>query len=189
MTPARSVPRVGGFTLIELMIVLAIIAIVSSMGLVRYRRVFSQAEEIVGLKQLREIFEAIQMYEQTHGDYPATLDDLGLGPLLDPWGNPYQYANFANAAAPGNAPAGGGAGAPKGKGSGKADPAQDPPGGQGAGVGMMRKDRFLVPINTHFDLYSMGPDGRSQPPLTAAGSLDDLIVANDGEFIGVARCY
>ena len=33
--------------------------------------------------------------------------------------------------------------------------------------GHARKDHSLVPINTDFDLYSMGPDGRSSPPLTA----------------------
>ena len=57
------------------------------------------------------------------------------------------------------------------------------------GVGQMRKDRFLVPINTDYDLYSMGKDGRSQTPLTAAFSRDDIIRANNGEFIGLASAY
>ena len=33
--------------------------------------------------------------------------------------------------------------------------------------GQPRKDKFIVPINSDFDLYSMGPDGRSMGPLTA----------------------
>lgn len=49
-----------------------------------------------------------------------------------------------------------------------------------------RKDRFLVPINTLFDLYSVGPDGESRPPLQAGPSLDDVVMANDGGWIGVA---
>ena len=53
----------------------------------------------------------------------------------------------------------------------------------------MRKDRFLVPINTNFDLYSMGPDGKSVPPLTAQASQDDIIWASDGEYIGPAAQY
>jgi general secretion pathway protein G len=57
------------------------------------------------------------------------------------------------------------------------------------GVGRMRKDRFLVPLNTDYDLYSMGRDGRSQTPLTAAASRDDIIRANNGEFIGPASAY
>lgn len=55
--------------------------------------------------------------------------------------------------------------------------------------GQARKDHSLVPINTDFDLYSMGPDGRSSPPLTAQHSRDDIVRANNGAFIGVAADY
>lgn len=57
------------------------------------------------------------------------------------------------------------------------------------GKGSMRKDRFLVPINSDFDLYSMGEDGKSLPPLTAKDSSDDIIRANDGAYIGPAYAY
>jgi len=57
------------------------------------------------------------------------------------------------------------------------------------GKGKMRKDRFLVPINTSFDLYSMGKDGKSVSPLTAQASQDDVIWANDGSFVGLASQY
>lgn len=57
------------------------------------------------------------------------------------------------------------------------------------GVGKMRKDRNLVPINSEFDLYSKGPDGQSVAPLTAKSSQDDIIVANNGGFIGKASEY
>jgi general secretion pathway protein G len=60
---------------------------------------------------------------------------------------------------------------------------------EGAIRGDLRKDRNLVPINTDFDLYSMGPDGKSVAPLTAAFSQDDVVRANDGSFIGVAKDY
>lgn len=52
-----------------------------------------------------------------------------------------------------------------------------------------RKDRSLHPLNSFFDLYSKGPDGASQLPLTAKASHDDIIVANDGKFVGVAAGY
>lgn len=58
-----------------------------------------------------------------------------------------------------------------------------------AGVGGARKNKNLVPINTDFDLYSKGRDGRSAAPLTAAQSRDDVILANDGAFIGLASNY
>lgn len=57
------------------------------------------------------------------------------------------------------------------------------------GKAQMRKDRSLVPINTQFDLYSTGPDGQSRPPLTAPVSRDDVIMANDGAYIGPAANY
>ena len=57
---------------------------------------------------------------------------------------------------------------------------------QGQGKGKMRKDRFLVPINTDYDLCSMGPDGKTNMPLTAKASRDDIIRANNGTFIGPA---
>lgn len=55
--------------------------------------------------------------------------------------------------------------------------------------GKMRKDRFLVPINSDFDLYSMGKDGQSVPPLTAKASRDDIIRANDGAYVGPAYAF
>lgn len=52
-----------------------------------------------------------------------------------------------------------------------------------------RRDRFLVPINSSYDLYSMGKDGDSKAPLNAKASLDDVIRANDGGFIGLAAKF
>ena len=57
------------------------------------------------------------------------------------------------------------------------------------GKGQMRKDKNLVPINTQYDLYSMGADGQSQPPITARVSRDDVILANDGNYVGLASDY
>ncbi|UCE41502.1 MAG: type II secretion system protein GspG [Candidatus Aminicenantes bacterium] len=55
--------------------------------------------------------------------------------------------------------------------------------------GKWRKDRFLVPINSDYDLYSMGKDGESTAPLTAQASWDDIIRANDGGYFGLAHKY
>ncbi len=58
-----------------------------------------------------------------------------------------------------------------------------------AGQGPKRKDQFVVPLNTDYDLYSMGKDGKSKAPLTAKDSADDVLRANDGRFIGLASEY
>ena len=55
--------------------------------------------------------------------------------------------------------------------------------------GHRRKDHSLVPINSDYDLYSKGEDGRSVSPLTAQHSRDDIIRASDGRFIGKAEDY
>jgi general secretion pathway protein G len=57
------------------------------------------------------------------------------------------------------------------------------------GNGQARKDRFLVPLNSDYDLYSMGPDGASSPPLTAKASQDDIIRAADGSYVGPAADF
>jgi general secretion pathway protein G len=55
--------------------------------------------------------------------------------------------------------------------------------------GKIRKDHNLHPLNSEFDLYSIGPDGSSSPPLTARASQDDIIWARDGAFVGPAEDY
>jgi general secretion pathway protein G len=52
-----------------------------------------------------------------------------------------------------------------------------------------RVDRFNIPVNSSYDLYSMGPDGGSALPFTATASLDDVARAGDGGFIGLAGKY
>ncbi len=78
---------------------------------------------------------------------------------LDPWGNSFQYI-----------------------------PIQGKP-LTGPGKVMPRKDKFLHPLNSDYDLWSMGPDGQSQLPLTAHASHDDIIRAGNGSYIGVAEEY
>jgi len=57
------------------------------------------------------------------------------------------------------------------------------------GKGGFRKDKHIVPINTDYDLYSMGKDGASVAPLTAKVSRDDIVRASDGRFVGLASDY
>jgi len=57
------------------------------------------------------------------------------------------------------------------------------------GNGKARKDHKFNPINSDFDLYSLGKDGVSQPQLTQKDSLDDIVRASDGAYIGPAADY
>lgn len=55
--------------------------------------------------------------------------------------------------------------------------------------GKVRKDKSLNPLNSDFDLYSMGPDGQTRLPLTASTAKDDIVRAGNGSFIGIASDY
>lgn len=56
-------------------------------------------------------------------------------------------------------------------------------------LGPVRKDHDLKPINTAYDVYSMGPDGTTASPLTSTVGEDDIVMANDGDYFGLACMY
>ena len=55
--------------------------------------------------------------------------------------------------------------------------------------GKLRKDKNLVPINSDYDLFSMGPDGKSTSAITANISHDDIVRGRNGSFVGLASNY
>lgn len=59
----------------------------------------------------------------------------------------------------------------------------------GKDKGALRKDGKLNPLNTDFDLYSIGRDGATAGPLSAKQSRDDIVRANNGAFIGLGEDY
>ena len=151
---AKKPGRRKGFTLIEVMVVVAIISILLGIAIPAYQSYRQKAQIAVCIADMRTIEQTIISYVVEKGSYPDTLDEVGLGGMKDPWGNAYCYLKISS------------------KSKGKA-----------------RKDHFMVPTNTDFDLYSMGPDGSSVSPLTAKSSRDDIVRANDGKFIGEASKY
>jgi general secretion pathway protein G len=50
----------------------------------------------------------------------------------------------------------------------------------------VRRDKNMNPLNSDYDLYSMGADGQTQKQLTAAKARDDIVRASNGGFIGLA---
>ena len=144
-----------GFTIVELLIVIAIILTIAAIAIPNLFSAINQARIAHAVGDVRTMGDEAMGYQITYSQTPPDLASIGYAGRLDPWGTPYQYLDFATA----------------------------------TGKGAMRKDRFLVPINTYFDLYSMGPDGKSVPPLTASASQDDIIWANDGAYIGVASQF
>lgn len=153
--PSQDSSLHAGFTLLELMIVIAIIGVLAAIATPNFLKYQEKVKYTVTLREMRMIEQEIIAFNIEHGSLPKDLNEIGLGSMNDPWGNPYQYLNFTTV----------------------------------KGVGKMRKDHSLVPVNSDFDLYSMGPDGDSKSPFTAKASRDDIVRANDGAFFGRVSDY
>ncbi|RYZ74719.1 MAG: prepilin-type N-terminal cleavage/methylation domain-containing protein [Lysobacteraceae bacterium] len=54
------------------------------------------------------------------------------------------------------------------------------------GKGKARKDHALNPLNTDFDLFSTGKNGVFKPQVSQKDSLDDIIRARNGGYVGLA---
>ncbi|KAF1698366.1 prepilin-type cleavage/methylation domain-containing protein [Pseudoxanthomonas jiangsuensis] len=57
------------------------------------------------------------------------------------------------------------------------------------GKGAARKDKRLNPLNSDYDLFSAGKDGVFKPQVSQKDSLDDVIRARDGAYIGPAADF
>jgi general secretion pathway protein G len=68
--------RPAGFTIIELLVVLALISILATMGMAQYRQSVMHAREAVLKTDLFDLRDAIDQYYADKGQYPATLDAL-----------------------------------------------------------------------------------------------------------------
>ena len=52
-----------------------------------------------------------------------------------------------------------------------------------------REDKHEKPINTDFDLFSMGQNGDYSKRLDNKKSADDIVRASNGEYVGLASEY
>lgn len=146
--------RRGGFTVIELVMILGLIGILATIAVLVYGDITERTRVAKAMADIVTLDSEISTFEMMNERLPNNLAEINRATFLDPWGNPYQYLNFAI--------------------SGNAN---------------CRKDHALHPLNTEFDLYSMGKDGQSQPPLTASQSRDDIVRANDGQYVGLAANF
>ena len=143
-----------GFTLVELILVVAIIAALSLIAYPSYLQYIDKANIAKAKVDITSIEQGLDRWYTVNQTYPDSLADAGMDTLKDPWGNFYKYTKIT-----------------------------------GHNVGMLRKDKWLHPLNSDYDLYSKGKDGQSQLPLTAGVSKDDIIRANNGAFLDLASNY
>ncbi len=83
----------GGFTLIELMIVIAILATIAGIAIPAYSVYIEKARITKAIAEITIIQEEILAFEAISESYPTTLAEIGFGNYLDPYGNPYQYVS------------------------------------------------------------------------------------------------
>ncbi len=102
--------RQSGFTLLELLLVMAILVILASLSTVAVLNLQSSSQSKAAYAQIKILKNACTMYKLNGNPYPKSLDNLiaippGMnsatwgGPYLegssipvDPWQNPYKYS-------------------------------------------------------------------------------------------------
>ena len=150
---ARTAGR-RGLTIIEIMIGVAIIAVLVAVAVPQYVGYVQRTELKQAVADIRVLEMHIERYRTEMGALPNDLEASAHPVPSDPWGNPYEYMRI-----------------------------------DGVDKPKCRKDKNLHPLNSDYDLYSKGADGDSKKPLTAKASHDDIVRANDGAFVGLAKDY
>ena len=144
----------SGFSILELMLVVALVAVVGAIAVPAYQGVVDRSNASRAVADIGALSLQLYRWQTNTGAFPPDLAAAALDGRLDPWGRPYVYLELS-----------------------------------GARRGDVRRDKNLVPINTDFDLYSVGKDGDTATALTARQSRDDIVRANNGGYIGRAEDY
>lgn len=145
----------SGMTLLELMLALAVVAVLATLAAAGYSAAVERARVAEAKGDIAELDLLVQRYRTARGEYPTALAEFDPEGRLDPWGNAYYYTLLAGA----------------------------------RGNGAARKDRRLNPLNSDYDLFSAGRNGVFKTQISQKESLDDVIRARTGGYIGLAEDF
>lgn len=136
----------AGFTLVELLTVIAIIGVLAMLVLPSYTVFVTRAQNGRAKSEVRLLEIEVNGYLMETGSLPDSLADIRRDNLTDPWKHTYVYSKTPV------------------------------------------RTRFGVPLNSDFDLYSLGADGATNPSGAVAegAGKDDLLRGANGTFIGLA---
>src|ERR1017187_3961119 len=80
---SRAAPKVraSGFTLVEILIVIAILLTIAALAIPTYLAAVDQARIARAVADIRTIGNGVLGYEVINQQYPDTLDQVGYGPI------------------------------------------------------------------------------------------------------------
>jgi general secretion pathway protein G len=153
-----------GFTLVELIIVCAVLAILTTLVIPTFQELSNKAKISKAKAEIRVIEKAISAYVIDNNRLPGQLSEIGAeANILDPWKNPYYYYNIGGNSGNGGAP-------------------------------RYTSWKIEPNLNDDFDLYSRGADGAPDathfiPALATNACSDDIVRADNGGTVSLASDY
>lgn len=142
-----------GYTMLEVMVAVGIVALIATFAVRAYDRYLDRAKAATAVSDILEISNRIKSFELNNRRLPDSLDEIGRGSVADPWGRAYQYFNLETE----------------------------------RGNGQARQRKNLKPLNTDYDLYSIGRDGETSKVVSDDKALDDVVRGLNGRFTGFAK--
>ena len=103
-TRQKAVSDCRGFTLIELIVVSAVLGVLATLALPAYSDFKKLAKNARCAADIRTIDKAIMAHVIDTSTLPVSLSTLKIGTILDPWGNAFEYHNLDTAINPGAIP-------------------------------------------------------------------------------------
>ena len=98
LTRTKQLASNKGMTLIEIMVVVAIIGLVMAMVTVNVMKRFEKAKLDTAKTQIKSLEQALEQYYLDNNNYPPTFSELVSGGYVkkmpkDPWNQEYVYKN------------------------------------------------------------------------------------------------
>ena len=81
----------AGFTMIELIVVCAILGILASLAVPQYQKFREKIKVTTVVSEIRNIEKSVFAYTADNQDYPNSLNAVGMDSWRDSWDQPYQY--------------------------------------------------------------------------------------------------